>query len=348
MEAHSNWNIKKCSIIDKFLNGISEWSAEELQYQRNFPKDIENALVLIKGSTANCIYSHEILLVPSYYSLSLRALLSKKFTQKGLRVKRTLTATNAVALAKFAGIQYDKTVAIVIVHRNYIDLAILTIGDGVFEVKFTIGGQTDGIDDKDKIFDVCTAYLKKRGDIEDFHGIDECIIVSENTVDNSCISVIEQTFETKSILDTGLTTLFKKGMLVQKGILDGTVKDVLLLDMMPYPIGAESGGHDMIQIIDNNIYPTYKERLIGIPSDGIVCITEGYAENKITIGRLFFEVSSIESKLSRIKLNIDIDANGLLKTSSAILTEREVRDWLREQLLEPKKVHIVPLHSPNI
>ncbi len=329
MEAHSKWDIKNCSIIDKLLNGISEWSAEELQYQQNFPKDIENALVLIKGSSANCIYSHEILLVPSYYSLSLRALLSKQFTKKGLRVKRALTATNAVALAKFAGIQYDKTVAIVIVHRNYIDLAILTIGDGVFDVKFTIGWKTDGIDDKDKIFDVCTAYLKKRGDIEDFHGIDECIIVSEKTVNNSCISVIEQTFETKSILDTGLTTLFKKGMLVQKGILDGTVKDVFLLDMIPYPISLDVGRNGTKQIVDFSIIPIRKSFVIDIPSNGIVTISEGDFLNKITIERYLFDFAS---NIEKIRLDIDVDVNGIVKTNITPLTNEDIFRIKREKL----------------
>lgn len=318
MKVYSNWDIKNCSIIDKSLNGISEWSAEELQYQQNFPKDIENALVLIKGSTANCIYSHKILLVPSYYSLSLRALLSKQFTQKGLRVMRTLTAPNAVALAKFAGIQYDKTVAIVIVQENYIDLAILTIENGVFEVKFTIGSETGGTDDK--IFDVCGSYLKNQGDIEDFHGVDECIIVSENKVANSCINVLEQTFETKSILDTGLTILFKKGMLVQKGILEGTVKDVLLLDMMPYPIYLDADRNGTKRIADISTIPIQKSYIIDIPPSGIVSISEGGFLNRITIERYVFDVASNNEN---IRLNIDIDTNGVIRTSFTELTAEE-------------------------
>lgn len=312
MQPYLNWDIKNSSIIEKSLNGISEWSAEELQYQRNFPQDIESALALIRGSHANCMYSHEVLLVPSYYSLSLRALLSKQFTQKGLQVKRTLTATNAVALAKFAGIQYDKTVAIVILEGNYIDIAILTIEDGVFEVKFTIGEKTDGVDEKDKIIDVCKAYLKMRGDIENLHEIDECIIVSENIVASSCINFIEQTFETKSKLDRNLTILLKKGMLAQKGIFEGMVKNVLLLDMMPYPIYLDVDRNRTKRIVDSSIIPISKSCVIDMPSNGIVAINEGNFLNKITIERYFFD---FESNFEKIRLDVDIDANGIIKTN---------------------------------
>ncbi len=324
MVEHSNWDIKNCCIIDKLLNGISEWSAEELQYQQNFPKDIENALSLLNGAIANCMYSHGILLVPSYYSLSLRALLSKQFTQKGSQVKRTLTITNAVALAKFADKQCEKTVAIVILQKKYIDLAILRIGDGIFEVKFTTGGEINGVYYKDKIYDICFAYLKKRENIEDFNGIDECLIVSEDKIANNCISIIEQTFETKSILDTGLTVLCKNGMLVQNGILNGTVKDALLLDMIPYPLYVDIDGNCVKQIVDYCITPARKSCIIDMPSSGIIAISEGDFLNRTTIERHFFDVGS---NLEKVHLNINIDTNGVIRTSFMELTAEEEREY---------------------
>lgn len=338
MKVHSYWDIKSSSIIDKFLNGISEWSAEELQYQQNFPKDIENALSLLNGATANCIYSHGILLVPSYYSLSLRALLSKQFTRKGLQVNIPLTTTNAVALAKFADKQCEKTVAIVILQKKYIDLAILRIGDGIFEVKFTTGGDINGMDYKDKIYDICFTYLKKRGNIEDFNGIDECIIVSDDKVANNCISIIEQTFETRSILDMELMFLYKKGMLIQKGILDGTVKNALLLDGLPYPIYVD--GNCVKQFVDFSIIPVRRSCIIDMPLDGIIAISEGNLLNRITIERYVFDITT-DSEM--IRLDVDIDANGNIKTYITTLTKEDIfrikRDKLKVKLLQEHVIH---------
>lgn len=306
------WDIKRCSIIEKLINGISEWTPSELQYHQNFPKDIENALILFSGSIANCVYSHGILLVPSYYGLSLRTLLSRYFTQRGLRVRRLLTVTNAVALAKYTDDGCNKMVAVIVLGNNHIDLSVLLIGDGVLEVKFAIGRKLSILDQEDTLFEVCIEYLKKRGDVDGIHAVDECVVVSEGKLADRCMRIIEQTFEVRPTIDTDFRALYDKGMFIQKEILDGKVQDVLILDVSPYSIHIDVDGILTQELPRFNTLPTRRSFVIDVPSSGIVVVSEGDENNRITIGRYCFEPPA---NIKQIGLDIDIGANGIIETS---------------------------------
>ncbi len=325
----SDWDIANSSIIDKFLNGNINWTAEELQYQQNYPEDIENALALANGAIAKCECQNEILLVPSYYSISLRSLLWNQYINKGIPVKRVIPASTAVAIALFCHTKVEKTVAIVILKENYIDLSIVSVGWGVFETKFITGKGCSTANYKDNVFAVCLEYLKRRGEIEHFNGVDELIVVSEYTADKNQVGIIEQAFEMKSTLITGLSTLYDRGSEIQKGVLDGNVCDVLSLELLPYPIAVELDTNNTIEVFGCETIPMKKDIVIDIPSNGSICIKEGNAPNKITVKRIFIDN---HSQVNKMMLSVDINTSGVLRTRVTPLTEKEVLRVKRENL----------------
>lgn len=231
-----DWNILDSSIIDKTLSGDFSWTDEELQYHRNFPEDIESALVMMSSAESECIYHNGILLVPSYYKLSLRNLLAKHYVQQGKPVRRVITSTNAVALSLFSETKYEGTGAIVIVGKKAIEFLTMRIGDGIHEVRYLDWDQSVN-DPENGIFRLCHSFVEECFKEGCSSSVDELIVFSERPVDGQ---VISQYMHLKPTVISNPAMFYQKGMDIQAGILNGMVKDVLLLDMTPYSFTGRS------------------------------------------------------------------------------------------------------------
>ena len=115
------------------------------------------------------------------------------------------------------------------------------------------------------------------------------------------------------------------GAAIQAGVLSGSVRDVLLLDVTPLSLGIETLGQVMTRLIDKNTtIPTRANQIFSTADDGQSAVTihvlqgerQRAADNK-SLGR--FDLSDIPPAprgVPQIDVTFDIDANGILNVSA--------------------------------
>ncbi len=115
------------------------------------------------------------------------------------------------------------------------------------------------------------------------------------------------------------------GAAIQAGVLSGSVKDVLLLDVTPLSLGIETLGGVMTNLIEKNTtIPTNKEQVFSTAEDNQTAVTihvlqgerQRASDNK-SLGR--FDLTDIPPAprgTSQIEVSFDIDANGILNVGA--------------------------------
>ena len=175
----------------------------------------------------------------------------------------------------------------------------------------------------DKSLKPCELALKDAG--LKASDIDDVILVGGMTRMPKVIEIVKNFFGREPNKGVNPDEVVATGAAIQGGVLQGDVKDVLLLDVTPLSLGIETLGGVFTRLIDKNTtIPTKKSQIFSTAEDNQSAVTirvfqgerEMAADNKLLGQFDLVGIPPAARGMPQIEVTFDIDANGIVNVSA--------------------------------
>ena len=159
----------------------------------------------------------------------------------------------------------------------------------------------------------------------DVKDIDEVILVGGQTRMPAMIEAVKKAFGKEPHKGVNPDEVVAVGAAIQAGIMQGDVKDILLLDVTPLSLGIETLGGVFTRLIEKNTtIPTAKSQVFSTAADNQTSVEihvlqgerEMAADNKVLARFMLDGIPPSPRGVPQVEVTFDIDANGILNVSA--------------------------------